>query len=264
MNIFVFDIETVPDVQSGRRLLGLEGLDDFAVAEAMLSLAKEATGSAFVKTHLQKIVAISAAFRNNRDEFRLWSLGDEQADEPELIRRFFAGIEKYKPTLVSWNGSGFDLPVLHYRALLHGIPCAQYWDTGDLDNNFKYNNYLNRYHCRHIDVMDVLAGYQGKAFARLDDIATMLGLPGKMGMDGSQVNEFYLRGEREAIRHYCEIDVLNTYLVYLRFQKIRGILSEAQYDFEIKLTKEKLNQTPKPHFLEFLKAWAVNDAKMGV
>ena len=103
------------------------------------------------------------------------------------MQRFFDGIEKYTPQLVSWNGSGFDLPVLHYRALVHGIPGCCYWDTGENDREFKFNNYLARFHARHTDLMDVLAGYQNRAWAPLDEIAQLCGLPGKLGMDGSQV-----------------------------------------------------------------------------
>lgn len=181
MNIFVFDIETVPDIAAGKKLLGLEGMDNSSVYEAMISQTKEATGNCFLKHHLQKIVAISVVFRN-KDSVKVWSLGEETATESELMQRFFSGIEKYLPTLVSWNGTGFDLPVLHYRALMHGVAASAYWESGENDNSFKYNNYLNRYHTRHIDLMDTLAAYQGKANARLDEIALLLGFPGKMGM----------------------------------------------------------------------------------
>lgn len=254
MNTFVFDIETVPDVSAGRRLLGLENLPDETVSDAMMALTKEATGQAFVKHHLHKIVAISVAFRQDKS-FKVWSLGDLDADESELITRFFAGIDKYRPTLVSWNGCGFDLPVLHYRALYHGITAAQYFETGENDPSFKYNNYLNRYHNRHIDLMDTLAAFNQKSFAKLDEIAVLLGLPGKMGMSGNLVLENYLKGNLEKIRHYCETDVINTYLIYLRFQLMRGILSPDLYEHEIELTKTSLANQGQPHFEEFLKEW---------
>jgi len=183
MNIFVFDIETVPDVVSGRRLYDLDGLDDQQTASAMMALRREKTGSDFLPLHLQRIVAISAVLRQ-KDRVMVWSLGDLDSTESEIIQRFFSGIDKYTPTLVSWNGSGFDLPVLHYRSLLHGISAPRYWEVGDNDQQFRWNNYLNRYHYRHMDVMDVLAGYQGRANAPLDEVATMLGFPGKMGMSG--------------------------------------------------------------------------------
>lgn len=261
MNVFVFDIETVPDVATGRRLLGLEGLSDEAVANAMMSQIKEATGQGFVKHHLQKIVAISAVFRHS-NTIKVWSLGETQASEAEIIQRFYAGIEKFLPTLVSWNGGQFDLPVLHYRSLYHGIPAPRYWETGEHDPSFKYNNYLNRYHTRHIDLMDTLAAFSQKAFVRLDEMAVMLGLPGKMGMSGNQVLSQYLQGNIDNIRNYCETDVLNTYLIYLRFQLIKGALSSEQYENEIQLTKDMLNQSQSAHLVEFLEVWNANDGKI--
>jgi predicted PolB exonuclease-like 3'-5' exonuclease len=82
---------------------------------------------------------------------------------------------------VSWNGGGFDLPVLHYRALRFQVQAPRYWETGDEDNAFRYNNYLGRFHWRHVDVMDVLSGYQARARASLSDTAVLLGYPGKLG-----------------------------------------------------------------------------------
>src|SRR3989344_3464800 len=153
MNVLAFDIETIPDVATGRRLHGLDGLSDKDVARVMYANRREQTGdSEFLRHHLHRIVTISAVLRQG-DTMRVWSLGDAASDEAELIRRFFDGIEKYTPTLVSWNGGGFDLPVLHYRALLHGISAPRYWDTGDNDREFKWNNYLSRYHARHTDLM---------------------------------------------------------------------------------------------------------------
>ena len=152
MNIFVFDIETVPDVDSARRLWNLSDLDEDGVAAVMYSKRQQETsgGTDFMRHHLLRIVAISVAFRGG-DRFKLWSIGEEDSREEEIVRRFFEGIERYTPTLVSWNGGGFDLPVLHYRALLHGVSAPQYWDTGGEDPSFRYNNYLGRFHWRHID-----------------------------------------------------------------------------------------------------------------
>ena len=159
MNTLVFDIETVPDVEFGRRLFGLEGLSDDEVGKAMQAKARQDSGSDFLPHEQHRIVAISCAFRS-REGFRVWSLGDEGASERELVERFFDGIDKFTPELVSWNGGGFDLPVLHYRALRFKVQAPRYWETGDEDNAFRYNNYLGRFHWRHIDVMDVLSGYQ--------------------------------------------------------------------------------------------------------
>ncbi len=254
MNIFVFDIETVPDVESGRRLYDLDGLSDKDVAKIMFHKRLEESGTEFLRHHLQRIVAISVVLRT-ADRFKVWTLGDPDADEPEILQRFFDGIDRFTPTLVSWNGSGFDLPVIHYRSLLHGIQAPRYWDTGRDDRDFKWNNYISRYHERHTDVMDVLAAYQPRAAAKLDQIATMLGFPGKMGMSGAKVWDNYMDGDIEGIRNYCETDVLNTYLVYQRFELIRGHLSHKQYDEVCQQVRDELAQADRPHLQEFLDNW---------
>ena len=254
MNIFVFDIETVPDVDAGRRLYNLQNLTDAEVASAMFKLRRQTQGNEFLPLHLQKIVAISVVLRTH-EQFQVWSLGNCDSGEKELIERFFAGIDKYTPTLVSWNGCVFDLPVIHYRALLHGVVAPRYWDNGDDDPGFKWNNYLNRFHYRHTDLMDILAGYQAKANAPLDQIASLLGFPGKMGMSGKLVWQHYLAGDLLGIRNYCETDVLNTYLVFLRFELMRAKLNLQQYTEECQLVRERLVQLNKPHLIEFLGQW---------
>ncbi|MFM2321893.1 MAG: hypothetical protein RLZZ225_46 [Pseudomonadota bacterium] len=259
MNIFVFDIETVPDTKNGRLLYNLSIESDREVAEIMLEKRREKTNGSttFLPHHLQRIVAISVALRS-KNLFKIGSLGDINADEPALIGAFFKCIEKYSPILVSWNGSGFDLPVLHYRALLHGISSPSYWNVGnDNDASFRWNNYLNRYHYRHSDLMDILAAYQGRANAPLTEIAVMLGLPGKLGMDGSQVWDYFLAGKLAAIRNYCETDVLNTYLIYLRFELMRGNFSFETYQKECAYARETIAEENKSHFEQFIKAWKI-------
>ncbi len=255
MNLLVFDIETVPDTDSARKIQDLEGLTDAEVAEAMFAQRRQQTGgSDFIRHHLQKVVAISAVLRTS-DKLSVWTLGETDSPEADIIQRFFDGIDRYTPMLVTWNGSGFDLPVLHYRALLHGANASRYWETGDDDQSFKWNNYISRFHSRHTDLMDVIAGYNGRANAPLTEIASMLGFPGKMGMDGSKVWEHYLAGDIEGIRNYCETDVLNTYLVFLRYELMRGQKSASAYEAECQRVRELLQEEGKPHLLEFLNAW---------
>jgi predicted PolB exonuclease-like 3'-5' exonuclease len=265
VNTLVFDIETVPDVELGRRLYRLEGLPDEQVARAMFALRRQgragsgfagagAAGGDFLPLEQQRVVAISCALRNG-DGFTVWSLGDPGTSEAELVRRFFDGIEKFSPDLVSWNGSGFDLPVLTYRALLAGVQAPRFWETGDGDPAFRYNNYVSRYHWRHTDLMDVLAGFQSRGRVSLANMAALLGLPGKLGFDGGQVWEAWQRGEVGAIRRYCETDVLNTWLIYLRFSLLRGVLARAQYSEEVERVRSHLRASSEPHFAEFMRAW---------
>ena len=256
MNILVFDIETVPDIDSGRRLYELEDLSDKETADAMSKIRRQQTNGAsdFLRLHLHRVAAISVVLET-RDSVSVWSLGAPESPEAELVQRFFDGIEKYTPTLVSWNGGGFDLPVLHYRSLLHGIQAPRYWETGEEDQSFRWNNYLNRFHSRHTDLMDVLSGYGASAPASLQDIAAMLGFPGKMGMAGSKVWDCFLAGDMAAIRNYCETDVLNTYLVYLRYLLISGRRSGQGYAQACERLQQMLADRNEPHLTAFLEVW---------
>ena len=262
MHCFSFDIETIPDLEFGRRMWQLDDLSDADVGRAMFFKQLQKTGNEFLPLHQQRVVAISVALRSG-DTFRFWSLGDRDSDEADLVRRFFDGIERYSPQLVSWNGSGFDLPVLHYRALKHGIQAPRYWETGDDDREFRYNNYLSRFHWRHIDLMDVLAGFQPRGRASLDQMATMLGFPGKLGMSGDKVWQCWLDGGIDDIRNYCETDVLNTYLVYLRFEYMRGNLDDKSLVREYELVRKTIASLEKPHLDEFAEAWPADSSRSG-
>ncbi len=253
--VLTFDIETVPDVEGLRRLRGLEpGIPDKEVAEMAFQLRRQTTGSDFLPLYLHRVIAISCALRD-RDSFRVWSLGAGAESEGELIQRFFDGVDKYTPQLVSWNGGGFDMPVLHYRGLIHGINARRYWDMGEEDRDFKWNNYISRYHSRHLDLMDLLALYQPRANAPLSELAQLMGLPGKLGMDGAGVWEAYQAGRVAAIRQYCETDVVNAYLVYLRFQMMRGALTREHHGRECELVRSTLEKSNEPHWQEFLAHW---------
>lgn len=256
-NICVFDIETIPDSAA---ICRLKGVDASALSEAeqfdVAKLHRRAeVGNDFMRHHLHRVVAISACVYMN-GKHKVASLGEVEDDEKTIIERFFKLIDNYKPVLVSWNGSGFDLPVLNYRALFHGVSAPTYWDVGHFDNGMKWSNYLSRFQWQHIDLMDVIAGYQMRTVAPLDDIAKLCGFPGKLATDGSAVLDLYQANDIKAIRDYCETDVLNTYLVYLRFELMRGMLLTEQYEQRLAEVKTYLEKQNKPHFQEFLTAWA--------
>ena len=217
----VFDIETVPDVPGLRRLHDFPAaLSDADVASAAQTLRRQGSGSDFLPHYLQRVVAISCVLRAD-SRIAVWSLGEVDDAEPVLIGKFFELFDRYTPQVVSWNGGGFDFPVLHHRSLIHGLCAPRYWDWGDDDRDFRYNNYLSRYHTRHVDLMDVLAQFQPRAYAPLDAMAKLAGVPGKLGMDGSQVWGAYQRGEIGAIRAY-----LLQMLHHLRLLKLKKLYRE--------------------------------------
>jgi hypothetical protein len=252
--VLVFDIETIPDLDGLRALRGAPADADVLAAELA---EREAAGrSRMLPLHLQRVLVVSCVYRSAKG-LTVQSFCDRDGkSEGAVIQTFFDKIDKHQPQLVSWNGGGFDLPVLHYRGLVHGVVADKYWDLGEDDREYKWNNYISRYHTRHLDLMDLLALYQPRANAPLDAMAKLCGLPGKLGMDGSQVHAAYLDGRLEEIRRYCETDVMNTWLLYCRFQKMRGGFTEAEHEREIALARESLAAIDEPHWAEYLAAWA--------
>ena len=258
--ILAFDIETIPDAHAIRTLHDFPNdISDADVVEYALQKRRAQNGSDFLPLHLHRVVAISCCLRWSEDKVHVSTIGKIEDDEATVLRKFYELIERYTPQLVSWNGSGFDLPVLHYRSLIHGISAARYWDMGDGDfgdsRDFKWNNYLSRYHMRHCDLMDVLAMYNGRANAPLDQMAKLCGFPGKMGMDGSKVWDAFQQGQLQEIRDYCETDAANTYLMFMRFQLLRGVYNPQEYQAEIDRLYHHLNAQPQEHWQQFCQMW---------
>jgi predicted PolB exonuclease-like 3'-5' exonuclease len=128
---------------------------------------------------------------------------------------------------------------------------GDYADSRD----FKWNNYIGRYHTRHLDLMDLLALYQPRASAPLDELAKLIGFPGKLGMDGGKVWSAWQAGAIAGIRDYCETDVVNTYLVYNRFRRLRGELTAEEEGAEADFVRAQLVRIDAPHWREFVAAW---------
>jgi predicted PolB exonuclease-like 3'-5' exonuclease len=259
--VLAFDIETIPDVAGLRALRGADpAATDAEVYAAEIADRASRNKSDFMPLYLQRVLVVSCVFRGAQG-LQVRSFVDDEAGgrshEREVIQAFFDRIERHRPQLVSWNGGGFDLPVLQQRGLRHGVVAGKYWDMGDDDREYRYNSYISRYHLRHIDLMDLLAMYQSRANAPLDAMAKLCGFPGKLGMDGSQVYGAYLEGRTDEIRRYCETDAMNTYLLWCRFEKMRGRLDEAGYAFEIAAAREALAAVDEPHWREYLAAWPV-------
>lgn len=248
MNYLVFDIETVPDTEAGAKVLNLSNLSNKDIIKAMEHSQFQKNGSMFQPLHLHKIVAISVLYKTE-NKLSVLSLGNEDSSEKDILKLYFDGIDKYQPQLVSWNGKGFDSPVIHYRALYHKVSSIKYWDKGDDDKNFKWNNYHNRYHDRHLDLMEVLSSY--KKPAPLTEIAQLIGAAGKFGIDGSKVTEYFLNNKIKEIRDYCETDVINTYLVLLRYLLISSNISQKKYNDLQDEIFNYLEKSDKEHWKDF-------------
>ncbi len=266
--VLAFDIETVPDVAGLRLLRGADpALSDAEVYAAEIADRAARNKGDFMPLYLHRVLVISCVFRAGRS-LQVRSFVDLERDgrseEAAVIQSFFDRVDERRPQLVSWNGGGFDLPVLQQRGLRHGVVAGRYWDMGQDehgDREHRYNNYISRYHLRHIDLMDLLAMYQSRANAPLDAMAKLCGFPGKLGMDGSQVYGAYLESRRDEIRRYCETDAMNTYLLWCRFEKMRGRLDEAGYRREIGIARDTVAASDEPHWAEYLAAWPQEAAR---
>ncbi len=147
--------------------------------------------------------------------------GGATPDEAQVLREFSEFVGKRRPTLVTFNGRRFDLPVLANRMLKHGVPFPAYYAT---------RNYRYRYSDEgHIDLADLMTDYGASRMPSLDALAQLVGMPGKMQVDGSKVQSMFEQGRHEEIRDYCLHDVVQTTYVFLRAELLRGCLSPEVY-----------------------------------
>jgi len=260
-DILVFDIETVVDAESARRLLGHPEWDDATARNALSAYFLEKTqgNNDFPRQPFHQVVAIAYAHLiEERDGHgvqwmlrRIGSGGTIQSSEQELLEGFFHLIETRAPRLVSFNGRGFDIPVLKYRAMHYELSCPRWFSTGD-----RWNSYDSRYSSMyHMDVLEVLSDYGASARCSLDEVAAVFGVPGKLDTSGSDVQTLFEAGDIASIRDYCETDVCTTLLVFLRQQLFQGVLTQDAYTLLIKGIRNYLQSEEKAHFDMFLEAW---------
>ena len=237
----IWDLETVPDLAAFKRM---EGTLDISDEEAETLLADK-----FAKLPLHLIACIGALIAERGEQgWRVVALGAPhigERPERDIILAFLARIEELRPQLVAFNGHGFDLPVLRYRAMVHSLSAP----------GLNCRSYFNRYSEDCLDLCDALASFDARSKMKLDALCRVLGLPGKPeGIDGSQVANFVRQGRIQEVADYCETDVVNTYRLFLRYELFRGNLTPDQYaaseaDVEAML-RSKVDE--KPHFASLL------------
>lgn len=251
--IAVFDIETIPDPDYGRRVDSLIG-DDATVIRTMVAQRLEETKgrTAYPAPPLHRVVAVSVAWLDpTKNRFAIKALGDGAWDEPSQLRAFAKLLDHDPaPRLVSWNGNGFDLPILRYRSMLHRIAMpGLYRSTGA----WRWNNYENRFHDMHLDLMDVLSGYGASRRVGLAMLGDLLGFPNKAFLE-HDVYEHLLRGDDELIRTYCKLDVVTTLLAFLRWCLHRGDLRHQEEDRLVSLVATELATQPDADWSDIVSA----------
>ncbi len=170
---------------------------------------------------------------------RLGIVGRETEDEESILREFADLVQQHRPTLVTYNGRGFDLPVIAMRCFRHGVPFPGYYKSRDMRYRFT--------EAGHFDLMDFLADYGASRPAKLDVVAKMCGMPGKVGVDGKDVGPLFFKGRIDEIRDYCLCDVIQTSGVFLRVQLLRGEIDEQAYLIAMRALIELSRNEPRVH-----------------
>lgn len=230
MRFAIIDIETRID----KRLLrdALYPGQQMDEQQAYLRLRDELAGG-FFPTSLH--VPISIAVGNVNDDHILESvenLAAEPYSEMELVREFWRRAEHFSGCLVTFNGRGFDIPVLELQALRYGIAAP---------SHFAHRSRRSDEH--HLDLQDFVTN-RGDFRIRggLDLLLKSIGMPGKTGIDGSQVQELFENGRLVEIHRYCRNDVIQTYFLFLRIQLIRGRIDQARYQKALERCAHFLNE----------------------
>ncbi|GAF56325.1 Polysaccharide biosynthesis protein WlaX [Psychrobacter nivimaris] len=260
--ILVFDIETVADVDAARRIYPkLADLNDADALSALTAIRTQEAGHDFMRLPLQRIVCISALYIKD-GKLSLFSLTADKFSEKEILAKFFRAFTDIEtlPQLISWNGSGFDIPVLIYRAMQYDLSAPWLFEEGERIKNMRFDNYVNRFHTRHLDLMDRFSQYGASRREAMDIVASLYGLPGKTDVDGSMVGALVSSGDWQTLSIYCESDVMNTWLIYLRWLRLTGQLSsqdfdawqQQSYDYLAKYTQAD----GSPRHQEFIADWS--------
>jgi predicted PolB exonuclease-like 3'-5' exonuclease len=151
---------------------------------------------------------------------RIGIIGEDRS-EADMMDDFAEFMTRYRPLLVTWNGRQFDLPVLALRALRHGVPSA--WYYRGVGHRYRFSE------DGHLDLADVISDFGAARMTSLDGAARLIGLPGKVGVDGSQVEGLFRAGQIQELRNYCLSDVAQTTFVFLRYRLVCGDIDLLAY-----------------------------------
>lgn len=224
MSFLVFDMETRVDkaLLRATQFRGQALTDDEAYERMRDQLRRESDGRSDFFPHSVH-VPISIALGGAGPDYVLEAvevLRAEALGEAGIVREFWARLERFDGLLVSFNGRGFDLPVLELQALRHGCTAPRY---------FAERNGLRARGGRHWDLCDWLTnGGATRLRGGFDLVAKLAGLPGKGSVAGADVQSLWERGRWEEIHRYCASDVIQTYFVFLRLEHLRGRLDGEQ------------------------------------
>ncbi|MDZ5762355.1 3'-5' exonuclease [Candidatus Cyrtobacter comes] len=255
---FVLDIETIPDILSARRLLVDYESSDVEIENKIIQYHLDITGgkNAFLRQPFHQVVCISfleaeIQYEGEYEFYKIKQLrsgGNLNSSEADLIRGFFDYLSSPIARLITFNGRSFDIPVLKYRAMIHGVQAAWLHRSGD-----KWNSYNSRYSVNwHCDLVEALSDFGVSARVKMNEVCAALNIPGKLDTEGSMVRDMYYDGKLKEIRDYCELDVLSTYLIYIRYMHHVGILKNYQVHIQDVIDFLNVEQKERGNLKNFL------------
>ena len=237
----VFDLESAADgaLISRLRYSG-EGLEPEAAVRRYREELLEKYGKDFIPYTYQFPTSIAVGKVGKDLKLQDIVVLDEPEYRPHVMtENFWRGWEAYRhPTLVSFNGRTFDLPLLELAAFHYGVSVPRWFNFAA--RAFEHNR--NRYNLQsHLDLLDLLTNFGASRFTGgLNLAANLLGKPGKMQIEGHMVQDLYDEGRLQEINDYCRCDVLDTYFVFLRAKVMLGELKLTEEEQILKDTKEWL------------------------
>ncbi len=254
----IFDIETVGDGDLIRKVRYPE--EDLTPREAVHRYRRqllEETGKDVLP--LTFVLPVSVAIAKVAADYRLLELIVLDSPEfrpQEIVRRFWQGWQHYqRPTLVTFNGRSYDVPVMEVSAFRFGLSLPAWFNV----DSRAFEQSRNRYnHDAHLDLQELLTNFGSfRIHGGLNLLANLIDKPGKSGIDGSQVQDLYHEGHVDQINDYCRCDVLDTYFVFLRSRVLLGKLTLQDEHTLTEMTRDLLSEQAENHpaYEHYLKTW---------
>lgn len=242
-HLLVFDIETIPCMETACRLLDLDqSMPEETVYQKLAEYHLEITNgqNSFSRQPFHKVLCISfllceIEIGEHGESYTIKELktgGRCEEGEREILEKFCYFLQKYKPRIVSFNGKTFDLPVIQYRSMMHKIPCPWLYSK---EMSYKFNN---EPHC---DLIDAFSNFGASARVKMAEVAALLGVPCKKNGSGNEVLQMYQDGKIQEVCNYCEEDVMATYMLYLHHQMHKGVLPLDTFERNLETAMEKMN-----------------------
>ena len=229
---FIFDLETIPDFEFVREVLqDFDSDEELLLEKASEELARNKAG--FLPPMYHRVVSwVGLWIENTGGPKQKVAWNGE--DEKEGLEKIFEAIGTFKDFgLIHHNGKGFDLPVLTYRAMKHGLQMPL--RLNDYDIRYRYSKH-------NLDLVDEFSNYGASSYPKLKHLGQLIGIPFKKTGEGNQVLEMYRRGELDLIEHYCYEDVMATYIIWLYHQFTAGQIPPVQFENLKERALAKLNE----------------------